>query len=113
MVILPRAQALCSATCVLVQRSSSISMTAAGRTAATLSGGPAAMLVMAQAASKAVFGSTALYCLHHVMVTSEQHSFVHKLWARVSCEKKRRLVLKMFVLYLMTKDFARQLPAPA
>lgn len=69
-VILPRAHALCSAKCVLVQRSSSISMTAAGRTAATLSEGPAAMLVMAQAASKAVFSSTALYCLQHVIVTS-------------------------------------------
>ena len=74
--ILPKAQALCSATCVLVQRSSTMSMGAAGSTAATASGGPAAILVMAQAASNTVFSSTAVYCLHHV---TQLNQYIHSI----------------------------------
>ena len=62
--VTPSAHALCSARCMLVECSSTMSMGAAGSTDATLSDGPAAKFVMPQVASKTVFKATALYCLH-------------------------------------------------
>ena len=61
------------------------------------------MLVMAQAASKTVLSSKALYCLQYVLAASVQRSHAHQ----------GKLLPKMCLLYLMTRDFARQLPTPA